>query len=247
MLADPPSGRTGAPYRGGLPLPTTLPDVAAIRSTSTSSPRPVPPWALVTAALTPLGMIGGWTLAAARQGPGYDPVRETISALAAGSATTPEVMTAGLALTGLGHLATAAALRPAGTRGRLLLAAGGLATVLVAALPVDASPRAHGLAAAVGFGALALWPAAAVHRGARGILRPAAGFAAAGVLVATLAWFVVELQGLGPDDGALTGLAERAVAGAQSVWPLVVVLALRRGKPAPSACPRADSNCQPTD
>jgi len=188
----------------------------------------LPRWALPSALVAPIGMIGGWTLAAAVQGPGFDPVRDTISALATQAATAPAIMTAGLALTGVGHVAMAVALRPAALRGRLLLATGGVATALVAALPVDAYPRAHGLCAAVAFGALSLWPAAASRRGAKGALAPVAGVLVSGALLVLLAWFVVELQGFGPDDGAATGLAERAVAGAQSLVPLAVVLALRR-------------------
>ena len=188
----------------------------------------VPGWAVGAATLAPIGMIGGWTLAAVRQGAGFDPVRDTISALATQSMQAPAIMTVGLALTGVGHVATAVALRPARVPGRVLLAAGGLATVLVAALPVDSSPRAHGIAAAVGFGALSVWPALATRGRDAGVLRPAVGIAAAGTLVALLTWFVVELQGLGPDDGSATGLAERAVAGAQALWPLVVVLGLVR-------------------
>lgn len=210
--------------------------MSATRSTQLNRPARVPRWALVSAALAPLGMIGGWTLAASRQGPGFDPIRDTISALAAYPATAPAIMTVGLALTGVGHVATAAALRPATSPGRVLLAVGGLATALVAALPVDARPQAHGFAAAVGFGALALWPALAARRGAVGVLSPRGGAVATGTLLALLTWFVVELQGLGPDDGAATGLAERTVAGAQSLWPLVVVLALRR-----AASPRDDA------
>src|SRR5665648_664884 len=41
---------------------------------------------------------------------------------------------------------------------------------------------------------------------------------------------VAELQGLTPDSGAATGLAERALVGAQALWPLVVVVALRSGR-----------------
>ena len=204
------------------------------RPTDLSDPLPspssarVPGWAVGTAALTPLGMIGGWTLAAAVQDPGFDPVRDTISALATQSMHAPAIMTAGLALTGLGHVATAAALRSARAPGRVALAVGGLATLLVAALPVDSSPRAHGVAAAIGFGALSIWPVLASRRGGPGPLRPAVAVASTGALLALLTWFVVELQGLGPDAGAATGLAERAVAGAQSVWPLVVVGGLLR-------------------
>ncbi len=196
----------------------------------TSRSSAVPRWALPSAVLAPIGMIGGWTLAAAVQGPGFDPVLDTISALATQAATAPAIMTAGLALTGVGHVATAVALRPAAAPGRILLATGGIATVLVAALPVDAYPRAHGLCAALAFGALSVWPLAAIRRGATGPLAPVAGAVVSGALLVLLAWFVVELQGLAPDGGSATGLAERAVAGAQSLVPLGVVLALRRGR-----------------
>lgn len=183
----------------------------------------VPRWALASAIAAPVAMIGGWTLAAARQ-PSFDPVQETISALAASTATDPWIMTAGLAITGIAHLVTAAGLRPVPRRARVLHAIGGAATLAVALLPVDAAPRAHGIAAGIGFGALALWPALAARRGAAGVLRPAVTVGASAVLTGLLGWFVVELQG----DGDLIGLSERAVAGAQAVWPLVVVVALRR-------------------
>jgi hypothetical protein len=191
-------------------------------------PPALPSWALPSALLAPVGMIGGWTVAAAVQGPGFDPVQDTISALATSGVVAPGIMTAGLLLTGVGHLTTAAALRPAALPGRLLLATGGAATVAVAALPVDAFPGAHGAAAGVAFVALSLWPAAATRRGATGVLAPVVGGLLSGALLVLLGWFVVELQGLGPDGGSVTGLAERVVAGAQSLAPLAVVLALRR-------------------
>ncbi|WP_456845873.1 DUF998 domain-containing protein [Cellulomonas sp. P5_C6] len=183
----------------------------------------VPRWALASAIAAPVAMIGGWTLAAAQQ-PSFDPVQETISALAASTATDPWIMTAGLAVTGVAHMVTAAGLRPVPRTGRLLHALGGAATLAVAALPVDAYPKAHGIAAGIGFGALALWPAFARRRGATGILRPAVAVGASVVLVGLLGVFVVELQA----GGGAVGLTERAVAGAEALWPLVVVLALRR-------------------
>lgn len=188
----------------------------------------VPSWALASSAVAPVAMIGGWTLAQALQ-TGFDPVEGTISALAAADATAPQVMTLGLALTGVCHLVTAAGLRPLPWPARGLLALGGAATAAVAALPVDAWPRAHGLAAAVAFGALSLWPAGWVRRspGDRA-LSPALGLGSAAALVGLLGWFVLELQHGTPSDGALTGLSERVLAGAQSVWPLAVVLLLRR-------------------
>jgi hypothetical protein len=172
-------------------------------------------------------MIGGWTLAASRQ-ESFDGVRETISALATSAVASPAIMTAGLALTGVAHVVTAAGLRPIPRPGRALHALGGAATLVVALLPVDRWPQAHGVAAGVGFVALALWPAASWRRGAPGVEGPRVALTAAGALLVLLAVFVAELQALTPDEGAATGLTERLVAGAQALWPLVVVVALRR-------------------
>ncbi|WP_456825849.1 DUF998 domain-containing protein [Cellulomonas sp. P5_E12] len=183
----------------------------------------VPRWALASAIAAPVAMIGGWTLAAAQQ-PSFDAVQETISALAASTATDPWIMTTGLAITGVAHMVTAAGLRPVPRAARAMHALGGAATLAVAALPVDAYPTAHGIAAGIGFGALALWPALARRRGATGVLRPAVGLGASAALVGLLGVFVVELQ----VDGDAVGLSERALAGAQALWPLVVVVALRR-------------------
>lgn len=197
--------------------------------------RDVPAWALGSAVAAPVAMIGGWTVAAALQD-GFDPVRETISALAATGATAPWVMTAGLAATGVAHAVTALGLRPVPVAARALHAVGGLATLAVAVLPVDVAPHAHGVAAGIAFGALALWPALAWRRGeTRGVLRPAVGLGAAAVLAGLLVLFVLELQGLTPDGGAATGLTERLVAGAQACWPLVVVVSLRAASPTGTA------------
>ena len=183
---------------------------------------PVPSWALASALAAPVAMIGGWTLAASRQ-PTFDPTTETISALAATTASDAWIMTAGLALTGVAHLVTASGLRPVPRPGWALLALGGAATLAVALLPSDVAPRAHGIAATIGFGALALWPALSTRSGG-GVLRPAVSGTAAAAMVGLLAVFGTELA----RDGGAVGLAERALAGTQSLWPLVVVVALRR-------------------
>ncbi|WP_375478269.1 DUF998 domain-containing protein [uncultured Jatrophihabitans sp.] len=159
-------------------------------------------------------LIGGWTLGAARQPASYDSARDTISALAARGADDRWIMTLGLALLGVCHLATAAGLTSATAASRILLAVGGAATVAVAAQP-QPSPG-HVPAAAVGFVALALWPALSVVPSLR------AGLGATVVLVALLAWLLVELQG----GGSLLGVAERAVAGGQALWPLLAVVML---------------------
>ncbi len=200
----------------------------------------VPWWGVASAAAAPVLLVGGWTLAAARQRGGFDPGVETISALAALDAEDRWLMTAALAGLGCCHLTTAAALRPAAPAGRLLLAAGGVGTVLVATYPLpvgDGDSPAHTAAAALAFGALAVWPALGRRRGGPLALRPAvAGTAgplalrpavagtAAATLLGLVGWFVVELV----RDGDAVGFTERLAAGAQAVWPLVAVLSARR-------------------
>ena len=155
-------------------------------------------WVPVSSALAPVALIGGWTVAAARQGDGFDSVRDTISALAAHGADDRWVMTAGLAVLG-----------------RWVLGAGGVSAALVA---VFAQPSAgHFPVATASFLALTLWPAAS------GVPSRRAGLAATVGLGALLVWFGTQLG-----DGDLLGLSERVVAGSQALWPLAVVLVLRR-------------------
>ncbi len=193
----------------------------------------VPWWAVVSAALAPVFLVGGWTLAAVLQPAGYSSNRDSISALAGLAATDRAVMTAGLVGLGVCHLVTACGLRPARLAGRLLLAVGGLATVLAAAfpLPLVGTSQTHGLVAGLAFVALGLWPAFAWRHGpaAPRALRPYVSFIAAAGLLVLLGLFAEQLA----VDGASIGLTERLVAGAEAVWPLVVVLTARLADRAP--------------
>lgn len=181
-------------------------------------------WALVSAAVAPVALIGGWLIAASVQPRGYDATRQTISALAAHGATDRWIMTAGLAVLGACHVVTALGLRAARRAGRFLLAAGGMATLVVAAAPqpVHGSAPVHVGAAFVGFLALALWPLAAGGTHTRAALGRRSCRTVSAVLLALLGWLGVELGG----DGLL-GVAERSLAGAEALWPLVVVLSVR--------------------
>ena len=165
--------------------------------------------------LAPTVLIGGWTLAASRQRGGFDAVRETISALAAHGADDRWLMTGALAVLGGAHVATAAGLEEAEPAGRVVLAVGGVTTALVAAFP-QPSPG-HFPAATASFVALAVWPALS------GLPTGAAGRWATVGLLALLGWLTVELGGR-----ELIGVSERVVAAAEALWPLAVVLAVRR-------------------
>jgi hypothetical membrane protein len=185
----------------------------------------VPWWSLVSAAAGPVLLVGGWTLAESRQPSNYDPVHDTISALAAQGATDRWIMTSALAGLGACYLITAAGLAPAKPAGRYVLAVGGVGTVLVAAFPqpIEGNSVAHTVAATVAFVALAAWPACSARRRPGPVLlTPNASVVATLGLLGLVGWFALELH------GGQRGLAERFAAGAEALWPLAVVFSARR-------------------
>ncbi|MEY9846970.1 DUF998 domain-containing protein [Streptacidiphilus sp. MAP5-3] len=184
--------------------------------------RPVPWWALVSAGIAPLLLVGGWLVAASFQGPGYDPVTDTISALAGGGAADSWLMAGAIGGLGACHLVTAIGLRVAGVAGRVALAAGGVASIVVAFSPVPSSGGSlrHSAATVVGYSFLAVWPVLAAYRPhtpAWG-LRPLLSAAVTLVSLLGAGWFLLALWGHGA-----AGVAERVVTGVQALWPLVVV------------------------
>jgi len=193
--------------------------------------RAVPGWAVVTAILAPLFLLGGLVWAPTRQSVGYSSTRDTISSLAGLGAADRWIMVAGLAGLGLSYIATGIGLRPAALPGRIVMIFGGVACLLSAVFP---QPRAgtsemHGIVAGVGFIALAVWPAFAfhTHRLAPWSLRPLAALTATAVLLGLLFWFTVELF----TRGDQIGLTERFLAGAESLWPVVVAVTARQLHP----------------
>jgi hypothetical membrane protein len=181
-------------------------------------------WGPISAVGAPILLIGGWTVAAGLQ-PRFDPVADTVSALAAVGATDRWVMNLVFVLVGACYILTALALRPAKTAGRLILIGGAIAGMLVAANPEHAGGFGsvpHFVFASLGFAGLTLWPAWAAKKGLAVPwgLRAAPAAAAVAVQFALLAWFGTELI----MAGGQVGLAERVMGAAQTAWPLAVVL-----------------------
>ena len=208
--------------RAAAPLPTRA--------------RAVHPLAIVSASLAPVFFIGG-TIAAELAWPGFDPINQTISELAAGDAPTRVFMTAMFVLTGLCHVVTASLVPAIGRLGRLALGIAGLALLAVAAFPlptVATSSAAHYYSAMIGFIALAAWPLLGMRRDhdAPWLLRPLGATLGTLLLGALCTAFAL----LEATDGPFIGLSERLAANTESVWPLLVVLALlRRRADAPTA------------
>jgi Protein of unknown function (DUF998) len=186
--------------------------------------RVVPWWGVVSSTAAPVLLVGGWTVAAGLQPRSFNPVTSTISALAAHGAADRWVMTLVLLAVGVCDVVTGLALRPAAAPGRLILIAGGMAGVMVAANPEPAGSGSlvHAFWATIGFIALTAWPLGALRRGSSvpGGLRPAVSAIAAGALLGLLVWFAAELM----TRGGQVGLAERVLTEAQAGWPLAVVL-----------------------
>jgi hypothetical membrane protein len=191
-------------------------------------------WTLVAAVTAPALLVGGWTLAASRQPAGYNPIRDTISALAAHGAIDRWIMTSALAAVGACYAITALGLPAARGPGRTLLITGGVATVLVAvfAQPPRGHSTGHTVSASVAFSALATWPLLAADRHSPDLLLRYMGSApATAVMIGLLLWFVLELH------GGARGLAERSAAGAEAIWPLAVLLTTQGREPARSGSP----------
>jgi hypothetical membrane protein len=189
--------------------------------------RAVPWWGVISSAAAPVLMIGGWTVAAGLQ-PRFDPVADTVSALAAIGATDRWVMSLVFVLVGACYIVTALALRPARTPGRLILIGGAAAGMLIAVNPEHAGGFGsvpHFVWACIGLAGLTTWPVWASRRGAAVPwgLRPNVAAAAVAAQFALLAWFSAELILV----AGQAGLAERVLGAVQAAWPLAVVLSCR--------------------
>jgi len=209
----------------------------------TWAPLPrIPWWAVASAVLAPVALIGGWLYAGSII-PGYDPVRQTISDLAAGE---PHrwVMTLALVLTGVAHIVTAVGLRPADLAGRTVLAVGGGATLILAWIPNNRTGHnvvGHMIATYLAFAALSVWPAViALNRpDAPLVLRRRFGQVTAICLGILVLFTIADII----TGGATLGLRERLLTVAQALVPLVVVLGTlaetrnRQLDPAPSGIP----------
>jgi hypothetical membrane protein len=198
----------------------------------------VPWWGVATSVSGPVLLVAGWTIAARVQPAPFDPVSQTVSALMEVGATDRWLMTGALLVVGVCYIVTGAALRPAGTAGRLILVAGAMAGMLVAAFPLHPGVSLwHGVWSVLGFAGLAAWPIGAWRRGPSvpwGLRRPAC-FGAVAVQLLLLAWFVAEILLV----GSWTGLVERLVGLAQALVPLVVVLSCSLSRPRRALRPAA--------
>jgi hypothetical protein len=225
---DPARNRSERDHLRPGPAPATAEPLPADRSALLRAGRPVPGWAVGTALLAPVVLVGGWLIAGALQPASYSPMRQTMSALAGDSGTDRWVMTAALLLVGGCQIATGAGLTAVRRSARILLILTGLSTLGIAATPEPATgPTSRHLAFAVGcVVTTAVWPVLVARRApAQSWILSVHGCATVTVIFAGLScWLLIAAQ----DGGADLGMVERLTSAVQVLFPFVVALALRQ-------------------
>jgi hypothetical protein len=150
-----------------------------------------------------------------------------VSVLAGKAATDPWIVTGALFVVGACHFVTAAGLTGLRRSARILLAVAGTSGIGIATSPEPAhgSTPQHLAWTALGAVAIAVWPAFVAQRSSpRSTILSGYGCAmVTAMFLALLGWLVFETQW-----GGALGLAERTCLSAETTWPFIVAVALRR-------------------
>lgn len=188
--------------------------------------RRVSRWTLVSSGLSPALLTVAWLIADSRQSASYSPRRQTVSVLAGHAGTDRWIVTAALYLIGGCYVATAAGLRAVDLPARIGLLVAGLAAIGIATCPEPAhgSTAQHLVFTGIGAVAITVWPVLVARRSPQApIADVRTSIVVTAVFLALLTWTVIEAE-----VGDALGLAERISSTAQSCWPFVVAVALRR-------------------
>ena len=185
--------------------------------------------AIVSSFLAPVLFVGG-TFAAELVTPTYNPMKQTISELAAMDAQTHLFLTTIFVLTGICHLITAVYASGIGLPGRVAIFIAGLTTFAVAIFPLPTmagSTPEHRYSAMIGFVLLAIWPLLGMRRSTKypWLIRPWGAIFGTAFLGVFCFWFLGVWADLTQPN---IGLIERFAADLESLWPAIVVMALWR-------------------
>ena len=175
--------------------------------------------ALIASTIGPVQSILGWVISGSLW-PGYDPIRKTISDLAADDSPVQAIQTSffflGATLTVIGAISAKSLALP----GRITLLLAGLATYALAIFTTPSQTGhsdAHRIAASVSFVLMSAWPVLSMRFDRRypWVLRPAGAIGATIGLTLISLWFLSTW--LDPNT-TLVGLSERVIVTAQVLW-----------------------------
>ncbi|MEY3846060.1 MAG: hypothetical protein RJA66_327 [Actinomycetota bacterium] len=180
--------------------------------------------ALIASTIGPVQSILGWVISGSLW-PGYDPIRKTISDLAADDSPVQAIQTSffflGATLTVIGAISARTLALP----GRITLLLAGLATYALAIFTTPSQTGhsdAHRIAASISFVLMSAWPLLSMRfdRSYPWILRPWAAIGSTIGLTLISLWFLTTW--LDPNT-TVVGLSERVIVTAQVLWLSVTI------------------------
>ena len=180
--------------------------------------------ALIASTIGPVQSILGWVISGSLW-PGYDPIRKTISDLAADDSPVQAIQTSffflGATLTVIGAISARTLALP----GRITLFLAGLATYALAIFTTPSQvghSDAHRISASISFVLMSAWPLLSMRFDRRysWVVRPAAAIGSTLVLTLISLWFLSTW--LDPNT-SVVGLSERVIVTAQVLWLSITV------------------------
>lgn len=180
--------------------------------------------AVVAATLGPIQSVAGWAIAGALW-EGYDPIRKTISDLAANDSPVQLLMSSFFILGGTLSLVVAIYAKAFAMPGRVMIFLAGIATygfTVFATPSQDSYSIPHRIFASIAFVLMAAWPLFSMRKDKSfpWIIRPVGAIVSTLFMTVLAVWFL--LSWLDPTFTAV-GLAERVMAVAQ-VWYMSLVI-----------------------
>ena len=181
--------------------------------------------AVIAAILGPIQSVSGWLISGALW-PGFDPIKKTISDLAADDSPVQAIQSSFFILGGTLSLIAAIYSRTLAMPGRIAIFAGGIATYGLTYFTTpsqDGYSWPHRYFAIASFILFSIWPILSMRLGKEypWILRPWGSILSTVIMGVIAGWFL--LTWLDP-NATTTGLVERVIATAQTGYLSVVIL-----------------------
>jgi hypothetical membrane protein len=188
--------------------------------------------AIFAATLGPIQSVAGWAIAGALW-PGYDPIRKTISDLAADDSPVQVIQTSFFVLGGVLSLIAAIYAKSLAMPGRVVIFLGGICTFGFAYFTTpsqDSSSEWHRIFAIASFVLFSAWPlfSMRISKEYPWVLRPIGSIAATLFFTLISLWFLSTWTN---PESTNVGLVERVIATAQTLYLSIVIwICWLRGK-----------------